>query len=80
MTGTLYVNLRCNNGEIVMVSRKKFEIYDDEWDMLSTLQRDYGCLPWRKVTVGDNLWTFKAELSEDYGAEYFIAEFKPNNQ
>ena len=80
MTGTLYVNLRCNNGEIVMVSKKKFEIYDDEWDMLSALQRDYGCLPWRKVTVGDNLWTFKAELSEDYGAEYFIAEFKPNNQ
>ena len=69
MTGTLYVNLRCNNGEIVMVSKKKFEIYDDEWDMLSALQRDYGCLPWRKVTVGDNLWTFKAELSEDYGAE-----------
>ena len=80
MTGTLYVNLRCNNGEIVMVSKKKFEIYDDEWDMLSALQRDYGCLPWRKVIVEGSLWTFKAELSEDYGTEFLIAEFKPNNQ
>ena len=67
MTGTLKVVLRTNNTE-VMVSKKKFEIYDDEWDMLSALQRDYGCLP------------FKAELSEDYGTEFLIAEFKPNNQ
>lgn len=79
MTGTLKVVLRTNNTE-VMVSKKKFEIYDDEWDMLSALQRDYGCLPWRKVIVEGSLWTFKAELSEDYGTEFLIAEFKSNNQ
>lgn len=79
MTGTLKVVLRTNNTEVI-VSKKKFEIYDDEWDMLSALQRDYGCLPWRKVIVEGSLWTFKAELSEDYGTEFLIAEFKPYNQ
>lgn len=80
MTGTLYVSFRCNNGDVVMVSKKRYEVYEDEWDMLAELQKHFGCLLWQKITVEDNLWTFKAELSEDYGTEYFIAEFKPNNQ
>lgn len=77
MTGVLYVSLRYNNGDMVMVSKKKFEIYDDEWDMLSALQRDYGCLPWKKREKQS--WTFVADIVRtDGNCEYFIAEFKPN--
>lgn len=75
MTGTLKVVLRTDNTE-VMVSKKKFEIYDDEWDMLSALQRDYGCLPWRH----DIGWSFIAIVSETNDTKMFIAEFEPNNQ
>lgn len=77
MTGTLYVNIRCNNGDVVMVSKKKFETYEDEWDMLSELQRNFGCLPWKK----NGSWTFVADIvNTDGNCEYFVAEFKPNNK
>lgn len=79
MTGTLYVNLRCNNGDVVMVSKKKFEMYDDEWDMLSELQKSYGCLPWKKNE--NRNWVFVADIvNTDGNCEYFVAEFRPNNQ
>lgn len=79
MTGTLYVNLRCNNGDVVMVSKKKFEMYEDEWDMLSELQKSYGCLPWKKNEKRS--WTFVADIvNTDGNCEYFVAVFKPNNQ
>ncbi len=79
MTGTLYVNLRCNNGDVVMVSKKRFEVYEDEWDMLSELQKAFGCLPWRKRKNGS--WVFVADIvNTDGNCEYFIAEFKPNKQ
>lgn len=79
MTGTLYVNLRCNNGDVVMVSKKKFEIYEDEWDMLSELQRNFGCLPWKKNE--NRSWVFVADIvNADGNCEYFVAEFKPNNR
>lgn len=77
MTGTLYVNLRANNGDVVMVSKKRFEVYEDEWDMLAELQKHFGCLPWKK----DKSWVFVADIvNADGNCEYFIAEFKPNNQ
>lgn len=77
MTGTLYVNLRCNNGDVVMVSKKRYEVYEDEWDMLAELQKYFGCLPWKK----DRSWTFVADIANTNGnCEYFVAEFKPNNQ
>ena len=75
MTGTLKVVLRTDNTE-AMVSKKKFEIYDDEWDMLSALQRDYGCLSWRRECD----WTFIAIIGVINDAKMFVAEFKPNNQ
>ena len=79
MTGTLYVNLRCNNGDVVMVSKKRYEVYDDEWDMLSELQKHFGCLPWKKVEKQS--WTFIADIvNTDGNCEYFVAKFKPNNQ
>lgn len=79
MTGTLYVNLRCNNGDVVMVSKKKYEVYEDEWDMLSELQKSYGCLPWKKNE--NKSWVFVADIvNTDGNFEYFVAEFIPNNQ
>ena len=79
MTGTLYVNLRCNNGDVVMVSKKRYEVYEDEWDMLSELQKSYGCLPWKKNE--NKSWVFVADIvNTDGNFEYFVAEFIPNNQ
>lgn len=75
MTGILRVVLRTDNTE-VMVSKKKFEVYEDEWDMLAELQRTYGCLPWRH----DGGWIFVAIVSETNDTKMFIAEFEPNNQ
>lgn len=79
MTGTLFVSLRANNGDIVFVNKKKFEIYEDEWDMLEELHRSYGCLAWNKHS--SQSWIFTANVVQtDGNCEYFIAEFKPNNQ
>ena len=79
MTGTLYVSIRCNNGDTVMVSKKKFEMYEDEWDMLSELQKSYGCLPWKKSE--NRMWLFVADIvNTDGNCEYFIADFEPNNK
>lgn len=78
MTGTLYVNFRCNNGDVVMVSKKRYEVYEDEWDMLSELQKSYGCLPWKKNE--NRSWVFIADIVNDDGnCEFFVAEFKANN-
>ena len=77
MTGTVIVKLRCNNGLDCMVSKKKYEIYEDEWDMLAELQKNFGCLPWRKC--GE--WNFVAEIvCEDGNYECFMAEFLTNNK
>jgi hypothetical protein len=79
MTGTLYVSFRCSNGDAVMVSKKRYEVYEDEWDMLNELQKCYGCLPWKKEN--NTNWLFIAEVAMVNGCcEYFIAEFKPNNR
>lgn len=79
MVGTLYVNLRCNNGGIVMVSKERYEVYEDEWDMLAELQKHFGCLPWKKAEKQS--WTFVADIVNTNGnCEYFVAEFKPNNK
>lgn len=78
MTGTLLIKLRTTTSEVT-VGKVKYEAYEDEWDMLQALQKHYGCLPWRNTNTEDG-WVFRAELNEDYGTEYFIAEFKPNNQ
>jgi hypothetical protein len=78
MTGTLLIKLRTTISEVT-VGKVKYEIYEDEWDMLQALQKHYGCLSWRNTNTEDR-WVFRAELNEDYGTEYFIAEFKPNNQ
>jgi hypothetical protein len=79
MTGTLYVSFRCNNGDVVMVSKKRYEVYEDEWDMLTELQKHFGCLPWKKNE--NRSWIFVADIvNTDGNCEYFIAEFKTNNQ
>jgi hypothetical protein len=79
MTGTLYVSFRCNNGDTVMVSKKRYEVYEDEWDMLSELQKSYGCLPWKKDK--NRSWVFIADIvNTDGNCEYFVAAFRPNNQ
>ena len=78
MTGTLLIKLRTTTSEVT-VGKVKYEVYEDEWDMLQALQKHYGFLSWRN-TKNEDSWVFRAELNEDYGTEYFIAEFKPNNQ
>ena len=62
-----------------MVSKKRYEVYEDEWDMLSELQKSYGCLPWKKNE--NRSWVFVADIvNTDGNCEYFVAEFIPNNQ
>lgn len=79
MTGTLFVSLRCYNGDMVMVNKKRYESYEDEWDMLAELQKHLGCLPWKKNE--NKSWVFVADIvNTDGNFEYFVAEFKPNNQ
>ena len=72
MTGTLLISFRGSNGSVHTVSKKKYEVYDDEWDMLSELQRHYGCLPWKLEAD----WTFVADICvKDGVCEYFTAQF-----
>lgn len=75
MTGSVIIKLRCCNGNEVVVGKKRYEVYDDEWDMLKALQDWFGCLPWRKY--GE--WDFVAEVvCEDGNYECFTAELITN--